>query len=576
MGKKKLDNKNICAVIQATYKSYSYPGRSIVIIEGKTILAHIVSRIRKIKSVSDIVLATSNDPTDVPLAEEAQKLNIRVVRGHAKDVVSRLCKAVKEFEGDTILKVNGHYPLIDPYLAEELIEEHIRGGYEYSYNEHFYGTIYGTGCEVVQKNLLFDLKKKDLTVEQKEAGTLHFHQSERYKVLRLPYKNPRPHYKVCFVFEKDLRLIEYIFRNLKHPYTDEITALMDSNPILVESVISEPIKEVGLEKLYLFPEKLEALIKRNFQRPDGKYPISVELSLTNRCNFSCIWCSDKELRLRSQGDDIGLEVLQRLLIDLRRGGTKGIVIEGGGEPTIYPYFDEVVNSAYALGFGIGLITNGSRHLKKQTIDKLEWLRVSLDASTPDEYKRLKDSDSFEKVMSNIKSFCLSKTTVGIGYVVTSQNIGSLESLLLRLSRFGVNYIQFRPVIDHPELESDVNLSYLQRYQTDNFSVIIDGMNQNVVEGNAGLPCIAHSLTTVIAADGDVYLCGRLNIHQWIKAIGNINQKGFEQIWNGAERQRQAKVALDSNFCAKYCPRCRMTKFNQLFVNISKIKTKNFI
>lgn len=572
----KATNKKICAVIQATYKSDLFPGKSVVKIAGRTVLEHIVSRVKKVKGISDIILATSETPENDTLVEEAKRLNIKVFRGSETDVIARLCGAVEYFHGETILKINGNYPLFDPFLANDLIYEHINGEFEFSFNEHLYGTVYGIGCEVIEKRLLLDTNRKRLTPVERESGLLYFHQNQRgYKVNIHKYLNPRPHYKVCVDTEKDLNLIDFIFKNLKQPYTENIIELLDNNPVLAESNKYESVREVGLDKFYLFPEKINALKKSDFQGIDYTYPISIELSLTNRCNFNCVWCSDKDLRVR-QEDDLDFKVLKNLLLDIKEGGTTGIVIEGGGEPTIHKNFEDVVNLAYNLNFGVGLITNGSMTLKEDILGKLEWIRVSLDASNPGEHKKLKGTTYFEKVMSNIKDYCASKATVGVGYVVTSENIGSLESLTLRLSQFGVSYIQYRPVIDHPELDTDVDLSYLKRYENGRFFINIDGMSQNRVDGNGGLPCVSHSLTTVVTADGSVFLCGRLNIYEWFEPIGNITKESFRDIWLGEKRVEQANMVLDKDFCKKHCPRCRITKFNQLFERLRQIKTRNFI
>lgn len=571
----KMKNQ-ICAVVQATYASNVFPGKSMVNIAGKTVLEHIVFRLRQISFVSEIILATSNSKPDDPLVFEAERLGLKVFRGSEHDVLSRLSEAAEQVCGDTVLKVNGNYPLFDPELARALIDAHLKGGYDFSYNEHLRGTIYGTGCEVIDKKLLLQASKESLTPAQRGAGTLYLHQNEfRYKVNKPDYSNSRPHYKVCFDTEKDLQLIEYILKNLQNTNAANIAELLDNNPILAESNRYESTKEVGIEKLCLFPEKIAALKNTANSICDLSYPISVELSLTNRCNFACLWCSDMDLRAR-MADDMDLDAIKRLFVDLRKGGTKGIVIEGGGEPAIHKNFKDVVNLAVDLGFGVGLITNGSVAIDKNILDKFEWIRISLDASNPNEQITLKNTDSFDKVMSNIRIFCQSAATVGVGYVVTSKNMGNLESLMLILSNFGVSYIQFRPVIDHPELDIDVDLSYLKRYENSRFSVLTDGMQQNIVEGNDGLPCIAHSLTSVITADGSVYLCGRLNVHSWIEPIGNINEESFSSIWNGQKRCEQSNMVLSSDFCIKYCPRCRLSKFNKLFSHIDRIKTKNFI
>ena len=564
------------AVIQATYNSNVFPGKSMVNVADKTVLEHIVRRIGKVKSVTDIILSTSTIKEDDLLVNEALRLNIQVLRGDEIDVVSRLCDAVKNIPCETIVKVNGNCPLFDPYLANDLIISHIKGDYDFSYNEPLNGTLYGTECEVIKRKILLDLNDKELTVAQRHAGTLYFHQNEEtYKVNKLIYSKPRPCYKVCLETKKDLDLIELIFKVLEDPITDQIVAFLDDNPALAEINRYSSVHEIGLEKLYLFPEKIAAIKNIDFSRPDTVYPISVELSLTNRCNINCVWCSDMDLRA-SQDGEMDFEALKRLLLDLKQGGTQGIVIEGGGEPTIYKYFNKAVEFVRDLGLDIGMITNGNVRLESKMTKQFDWIRISLDASNQYEYRKLKGQDRFEDIMSNIKELCNSDVVVGIGYVVTSKNVGSLESLILRLKEFGVRYIQFRPVIDHPELEHEIDLTYLRRYEHDGFSININGMHENVIDGNDNIACRAHSLTTVITADGSVYICGRLNVHTWFEPIGNINSESFHDLWFGEKRLKQSNLVLDQEFCRKYCPKCRLTKYNQLFHRIEKIRTKSFI
>jgi radical SAM protein with 4Fe4S-binding SPASM domain len=262
---------------------------------------------------------------------------------------------------------------------------------------------------------------------------------------------------------------------------------------------------------------------------------------------------------------------------LKNGGTRGITIEGGGEPTVYPHFEETVEYTKKIGLGIGLITNGTIDIKAELLKEFEWIRVSLDASSAEEYQRLKQVSCFEKVLANIFTYAQYCGTVGVGYVVTNENIGSLESLVFRLREGKVSYVQFRPVVDCDEIYPyGEDLSYLIQYQTENFVVIIDGMKENSSSGNFDLPCVCHSLTTVITASGDVYLCGRMNIYEWFKPIGNLYQNTFEAIWNGEERRGQSQMVSDAEFCRKYCPQCRISKFNRQIYTLKSIKSKNFI
>ena len=124
--------EQVSVVIQATHNSMIFPGKSMVKIAGKTVLEHIVARIKKVKLVSEIILATSDTQEDNILVNEALRLHIKVARGSKSDVVSRLCKAVADAAGKTIVKVNGNCPLFDPFLANDLINEHLNGDFEFS------------------------------------------------------------------------------------------------------------------------------------------------------------------------------------------------------------------------------------------------------------------------------------------------------------------------------------------------------------------------------------------------------------------------------------------------------------
>ena len=72
------------------------------------------------------------------------------------------------------------------------------------------------------------------------------------------------------------------------------------------------------------------------------------------------------------------------------------------------------------------------------------------------------------------------------------------------------------------------------------------------------------------------MCGRLNKYSWFEPIGNIYEQSFSEIWYGETRREQAKTVLNREFCTKYCPECRLTKFNVLLERIERIKTKDFI
>ncbi|MBI2251212.1 MAG: radical SAM protein [Armatimonadetes bacterium] len=563
----------ILAVIQTTNLSPTLSNKSLIKINKQTVLEIIYKRLKSSRKISDIVAATTVSPEDDSIIKECRRLKIKYYRGSTENVLERIYKAAVLNKAEYIVKILGNYPLIDVKSIDDLILQHIKRKADFSYNEHFKGIIYGMGCEVITLNKIKEIFRLNLNYEQLESGTLFFKQhSGDYKLFKQKCKLIRPNYKLALENLKDLALIEEIFKKIKNPNFKKVVEFLDLNPVLAKMNKYESIKEVGLDKIFLFPEKIKA-VKSVFNngKIDLTYPISIELSLTNKCNMHCVWCSDKKLRERYPYD-LAKEIIFKLIQDLKIGGTKGIVIEGGGEPTLHKDFEEIAEAIKQKNLSIGLITNGTNQIKLKTLEKIDWIRVSLDASSKVEYHNYKGREIFEEVMKMAEHHPL----IGVGYVVTKYNVENLEILIFRLKEYQVKYLQLRPVIDREDLSYEGDLSYLKKYETENFDIILEGMEENKEAGNNNLPCVAHSLTSVISADGSVYICGRLNIYDWFNPIGNIKLGSFLKIWRGEKRKLQSKKLLENEFCQKYCPQCRISKFNLFFKNLEKVETSNFI
>ena len=566
----------IAIVIQVSNLNESIKDRSLRNIGGQTEIEFLISRILK-DSNYEVIIATSNAKVDDMYAKLASEYHIDIIRGSYYDVVERLQVAADKLKCENFVRILANYPLVDLKHMEELYNEHIEGQYDYSYNEHQQGVLWGTGCEIFSTRFINRLTSEQLNEVQRETISYYIRQNTNvYNINKKIICDKRPGYKLFLETEKDLEVIQEIVDNVSIINNENISTYMDSHKVLSKYNLDAPVKEVGIEKLFLHPSKIENLLIPNAF--DMSYPISVEMTLTNTCNLKCVYCSDNELRTRQgRNSELDLDVIKRLFDDLAAGGTHGVVLEGGGEPSLYTKFPEVVSYAKEKNLALGLITNGTVRLKDNLLKEFEWIRVSLDASTAEEYLELKGVDCFEKVLSNIAHYTQYCQTVGIGYVVTSKNISQIESLVMRLRELGVSYIQLRPVVDCEELyPKNVDLSFLKFYQNKDFGVIVDGMKENATTGNGNLPCTTSSITSIISGDGSVYLCGRLNIYDWLKPIGNIKHQLFHEIWNGEERLKQLNMINDAQFCSQNCPQCRVSKFNQLVERLNDIKSKNFI
>lgn len=115
----------------------------------------------------------------------------------------------------------------------------------------------------------------------------------------------------------------------------------------------------------------------SYKNGTGNTVVSTHISPEGACNLRCPYCS---VTYRDTHSRIDIEVVRKYVLDLKSRGLKAIIFTGGGEPTIYPQFNEVIQWAkYDLGLSVALITNGTqaKRVEDKTWKAFSWVRVSL-------------------------------------------------------------------------------------------------------------------------------------------------------------------------------------------------------
>ena len=578
----------VVGAIVARSSSPDRPGglltdRALVPIGGRPSLEHIARRLSLCSKLDAFIVAVGDKEADKLIIDASVQLNLPWLAAHPHGILNRLLLAVEYFQAEHVIRINGNFPLIDPWALDRLIADHLEKKADYSSNSHYQGLIYGLGAEIISGEILKEVVECGPSVDLYSGTGLFLRRASDFNINLQPASITAPDFKASVDFSGDEKIIEAIMAESPEPNNEAVAAFFLAHPELAARGRADGASEVGLSKVLLFPEKLIALKNNVLKNIDPSYPISVELSLTNLCNQSCRWCSDKDLRYRSP-DRLNLDILKRLFDDLAEGGTRGVTIEGGGEPTISPFFEEAVLAATDRSLAVGLITNGLDLFPPERdpgiYAKFEWIRVSLDAADRWQYLKTKGVDGFDQVIASLARLaeCAPTKTLGVGYVLTNQNDepDQLQHLALSLRSIGVDYLQIRPVVDHPDLSSRLPLGFLKKFENPGFNVNLAALFENEPSGNAGLPCLAHSLSAVIGADGAVWLCGRLNTEASAEPMGDLTFSDFREIWQGVKRVEQSSLAASPDWCRRNCPQCRMTKYNQLLADIDRLKTRNFI
>ena len=109
------------AIIQARMGSTRFPNKVMRTICGTPMIGLLLARLKNSKLVDQIVLATSEDPRNDPLAKYVRDLEYTVFRGSEDDVLDRYYQAAKEAEADSVVRITGDCPLIDPAIVDKVI-----------------------------------------------------------------------------------------------------------------------------------------------------------------------------------------------------------------------------------------------------------------------------------------------------------------------------------------------------------------------------------------------------------------------------------------------------------------------
>ena len=143
----------VLALIQARLGSSRLPGKSKLPLplsalgDEHTILGHVVGRVRQAASVSEVMVATTTQPLDDPLAALAHRLGVGVFRGDEQDVLGRFAGALAQAGPfATVVRLTADNPAIDPAFLDAAVAHHLATGADYM---HTTGLPLGTNLEVI-------------------------------------------------------------------------------------------------------------------------------------------------------------------------------------------------------------------------------------------------------------------------------------------------------------------------------------------------------------------------------------------------------------------------------------------
>ena len=116
-----MKKKRIVVILQARMGANRLPGKPLKKVLQKPLLSYQLERLRRCKKVDEIVVATTTSTQDGAIETLCAEEKIPCFRGSEHDVLDRYYRTALKYSADTIVRITGDCPVIDPMIVDRVI-----------------------------------------------------------------------------------------------------------------------------------------------------------------------------------------------------------------------------------------------------------------------------------------------------------------------------------------------------------------------------------------------------------------------------------------------------------------------
>lgn len=121
-------------IVQARMGSQRLPGKVLLPLGGQTVLAHVLTRCKRIRGLDDVVCAVPDEARSVDIETEAFAAGAKVFRGPERDVLARYHGAALAYDADVVMRVTADCPLINERVCADVLMLLYSSGADYASN----------------------------------------------------------------------------------------------------------------------------------------------------------------------------------------------------------------------------------------------------------------------------------------------------------------------------------------------------------------------------------------------------------------------------------------------------------
>ena len=212
------------------------PGKVLKDLAGDSVLARVVYRTCRSRSINQVVIATSGLTADDAIVKEAERLGVNCFRGDEADVLDRYYRAAQHFHADIIVRITSDCPLIDPELIDAAVSAFLDGKVDYATNALVATYPLGLDVEVFSFDALERAAKSAAKPYQRSHVTPYVYENpELFKILSLGADADYTRYRWTLDTGEDLEMLREVYRRLGARHSAgwrEVLSIVENDPEL--------------------------------------------------------------------------------------------------------------------------------------------------------------------------------------------------------------------------------------------------------------------------------------------------------------------------------------------------------
>lgn len=208
----------VVAIVQARMGSSRLPGKVMLDLGGEPLLARCVERVRRSRTLDEVVVATTSLAADDAIEELCRARGWPCVRGSEVDVLDRYRQAAVAHRAEVVVRVTSDCPLIDPEIVDRVVAEFLsrQPAVDYACNMLADGECpRGLDVEVMRVEALSRAWRDDTDAAWREHVTPFIvHHPELFRIHHVVLDMPRIRWTVDA--PEDLVLVRLILGHFGH------------------------------------------------------------------------------------------------------------------------------------------------------------------------------------------------------------------------------------------------------------------------------------------------------------------------------------------------------------------------